>query len=346
MNPIPSLFAAALLLSLSACKEPDAAAPARPATLVQDWVAVATAPDQAREYSGEVRARHEWSAAFRIGGKLVERTVETGERVHAGQVLARLDATDVQLQAQAAATRLQQAEREMARARQLQQQGFISQAALDARESALQGALTEAGVAGHTAAYATLTAERDGVVAEVKAEAGQVVGAGQPVLRLAAAGGREVVIFIPENRHADLKPGMAAGVILWADGDERHFDGTLRSLSAAADASRSFEARVALKSAPDNLPLGLTARVRFLSAAQGQWYLVPAGAVFQQGDRPAVWRIGADNKLTLVPVTVAEWRDDGAWVTAGLNDGDRIVRAGVHKLSAGEAVRLATGAAQ
>lgn len=335
----------ALTIILAACGK-EAAPPVKTERPVLTQIVGAVAGDTGHVYSGEIRARHETALGFRIGGKIVERLVDAGAVVKAGQVLARLDAADAGLQASAALTQFQLAEADAKRYRELRSKGFVSQSALDAKEAAYKAAAAQTGLARNQSAYTTLHADHDGVVAAVLAEAGQVVSAGQPVLRLAQDGGREVAIAIPETQFAGLEIGAPADVTLWSDKSEAaHFSGRLRELAPAADpGSRTYPARVALGGANARAALGMTAQVRFTDDSKRDKLIVPLSAIFQQGDQAAVWIVAADNSVSLRQVQVAAYRDDGAVIAGGVAAGERIVSAGVHKLSAGEKIRVIEGA--
>lgn len=330
------MFAAALLAACS--KEPP---PPAPPKLVRTLVVGVADADAARAYSGEVRARHETPLGFRVGGKITARLVDAGARVKAGQPLARLDAADAALQAAQAEANRTLAEADARRFRDLRARNFVSQAALDAKETALKAADAQAGLAQNQSAYTTLTADHDGVVAAVLAEPGQVVTSGQPVLRVARDGEREVAIALPEGAVGGLAPGAAAEIGLWSAGGKT-YRGRLRELAPAADpATRTYAARVTVLDPDAALALGMTASVRFAAPAAPATPVVPLAALYQQGGEPAVWVVGADQTVTLRKVRVAAYTDAGAAVAAGLSPGERIVAAGVHKLSAGEKVRLA-----
>jgi RND family efflux transporter MFP subunit len=307
--------------------------------MVKSLVVDAGTLPSGREYSGEVRARYEVPLSFRVAGKILERPVDTGQRVAAGRLLARLDAADLQLQLAQAKSQQGLALAEAARYRELRRQNFVSAAALDAKETALTAAEAQAGIAANQSAYARLTAERAGVVAAILAEPGQVVSAGQPVLRLALDGEREVAISLPESALAHVRVGMPVAVSLWSDG--RRYQGRVRELSAAADpATRTFAARITILDIDAAAPLGMTASVLFPDQRQ-KAVVVPTSAIFQQGDRPAVWLVGADGTVALRPVVVGSLTDAGAVIAEGLTPGERIVAAGVHKLTPGQAVRIA-----
>jgi RND family efflux transporter MFP subunit len=327
------LFAAAL--GLAACGSPP------PPPAVPPYVKTVVAGEQpsasASSYSGEVRARHETTLAFRVGGKIMERLVDVGAVVKAGQPLARLDPSDLTLQAGQAEAQRALAEADAKRYRDLRAKNFISQSALDARETTLQTANAQAALARNQSAYGILRADKAGAIAQVLAEPGQVVAPGQGVFRLAEAGEIEVAITVPESRLRGLKPGVPAEISFW--NGQKPLRGRLRELSPVADpATRTYAARVSLLDTDQGVALGMTATVRFALDASDV-LTVPRTAIFQQGQQPAVWVIGADDSVSLRPVTVTGYQDAGATIASGLKAGERIVAAGVHKLTAGEKVR-------
>ena len=303
--------------------------------------------DDGNVFSGEIRARYETQLGFRIGGKIIERLVDAGARVKPGQVLARLDPADSSLQASSAQAQYQLALEDATRYRELRSKHFVSQSALDAKEAALKAASAQAGLAGNQTLYTVLRADHAGVIAATLADVGQVVSAGQPVFRLAQDGEREVAISIPETQFAKLKIGMPADVALWAAAEKNagaHISGRLRELVPVADpASRTYAARVSLSGDGARAELGMTAQVRFKSRDKRDRMIVPLTAIFQQGDQAAVWIVAADRSVSLRKVEVAAYRDNGAVIASGLAAGERIVSAGVHKLNAGEKIRIVEG---
>ena len=345
-----AMAVAALLLG--ACSPPPVEqAQARAVRVVEQTGAADGGP--VRIYAGEVRARHETDVAFRIGGKLVARTVQVGDRVRRGDVLARLDPQDVRLAAGAAAAQLAAAEAdlalaraELARAEELHARAFISASALDGRRSALQAAeaavraaRAQADSAGNQASYADLLADHDAVVLNTYQEAGAVLAAGQPVLRLARPETREVLIHVPESRIAGLAPGAPATVRPWAR-PERSFEAVVRELAPAADAAtRSFAVRVSVPQADDSLPLGATASVAFAMEETGGLQL-PLSALTQVDGRPAIWLVDTDDRVRPLPVQIDEYREDVVIVRVALPAGARVVAGGVHKLVEGETVRV------
>jgi membrane fusion protein, multidrug efflux system len=340
MNNKILVFTLATLLA--ACGDQSATPPesVRPALTV---VVGAVATDRGNVYSGEIHARYETVLGFRIGGKIIERLVDVGAQVKKGQLLARLDAADTGLKQNAADAQYRLANEELKCYRELRAKGLISQSALDAKETELKAAAAEVGLARNQAAYTSLLADRDGVISATYAEVGQVVTAGQPVVRIAQLGEREVSITIPESRYASVTVGMPAEIeLVAANSGVRVLHGHVREISPAADsASHTYPARVAFDTTDDKIALGMTARVKLRESNKQDEnsYLIPLSAIFQKGDQAAVWIVAKDHSVSLRPVVIAAYRDDGALISSGISAGERIVSAGVHKLTAGEKVR-------
>lgn len=336
---------------LAACSAPPAEEPPPPAVLVRT-VDTAQADSGMRVYTGEVRARIETDLGFRIGGKLVERRVDVGATVTTGQILAVLDAEDARLAARAAAASVAAAVADLALARseferstELRRREFISESALDASRTAMQAAearlhqaRAQADTAENQTEYTRLIATADGVVTSVTAEAGQVVAAGQVVVRIAQPGEREVLIHLPESRVGALAVGAAALVRPWAD-VERSYPGRVREVAPAADsATRSYAVRVAVPAADEGLKLGATASVAFAGKEEAG-VLLPLPAVTRIDGQARVWVVDEASTVRPLKVELGAFREDGVLVTAGLPSSARVVVAGVNKLLEGSKVR-------
>lgn len=344
-------LAAGLLAGCGVEKEPPA--PPRP---VQSMVVGEAKDPVLAVYSGEVRARHETALSFRVPGKVMARSAEVGMRVKAGQELARLDPTDQTLGANAANAQLAAAQADLTlakaevdRYRGLLAKGFVSQAAFDLKKATFEAAEAkvsalgaQAGVSRNQAGYTILRSDHDGVISQVLVEPGQVVAAGQNVLRLAREAEKEVAINIPESRMSEMRRIGRAEVVLWAkDAGGRMFQGKLRELSPMADpATRTFPARVSIVGADQTVLLGMTANVSFLAENSTASITLPLTALFQKDGKPAIWIVGKDGKVTLRPVALADFGEDGVHISEGLKSGERVVTAGVHMLVQGEQVTL------
>jgi RND family efflux transporter MFP subunit len=286
---------------------------------------------------------------FRVGGKVVQRLVDPGQHVRRGQVLMRIDATDLQLEASASRDQVRSAEAqaaqataEEARQRRLLDAGAVSRSAYDAAlaasesaQASVAAARSGARQAGNQAGYGTLVADADGVVTEVLAQPGQVVAPGAVVVRLARAGNREAAVTIPETQLANLpRTGQA-----YLYGSTTPISAQLREVAGVADPlTRTFDARFVLSQS--ELPLGSTVTVE-LPRATTDKIQVPLTALHDPGSGPGVWVV-RDNKVRFRQVQVDRLGEEAASIAAGsLSAGDRIVTLGANQLREGEAVRMA-----
>jgi len=340
------------VLLLAGCGKGEAPAPPPPPALVVH-PAHAQGPGMAT-FPGEVRARQESELAFRVGGHMVKRLVDAGERVHRGQVLAELDPADLALQARSAQAQYESAQADLARARddyqryaKLVDQQLVSRSTFDAQTAAFKAAQNQAeaarasfDVARNQAGYAQLLAPADGVIASRQAEAGQVVAAGQTVFTLAADGAREIAINLPESGVPHFAVGQPAQIELWNHPGER-LQGTIREIAPAADSqTRTYATRVALApEAVDAVALGQSARV-YLAAADQTGLILPLSAI-QRGaaDAASVWVVDpANGKVRAQPVRIGNYASEQVLVLSGVGANDWVVAAGGHLLREGEQV--------
>jgi len=307
------------------------------------------------EYAAEIRARIESRLGFRVAGKLIQRQAEAGQRVQAGQVLAQIDPQDYQLAAQAAQAQLAAAQTqrdlsqaELRRFEGLRAQNFISSVELERREAAFKAAdaslaqaRAQAQAQTNQAAYARLQATTSGVVTGVEAEVGQVVTAGQPVVRLAHDGPRDAVFAVPEQAVMAFKPGQAMQAVLTSTGQV--LKGHVREVGASADpVTRTFTIKLALD-ASEKLPLGATVNVQAgsLKGAQAPVIKLPTSALRQEGAGTAVWVLD-ETAMTVrsQPVQVGTVDGNQVVIASGLQPGQKVVAAGVHVLTAGQKVTV------
>lgn len=356
-----SMLVAGLLAMLAGCSKPaEVAAPVRPALA---YKVTANSGVDADVYPGEIRARREADHAFRIGGKMVTRLVEQGNTVRRGQALAQLDPMDVKLGAEAAVagvkaadTEFTYADAEYKRYKDLFNKGFVSQSALDqklnaanAAKARLDSAKAQSNVSSNQAGYATLTAEQDGVVTQVMVEAGQVVAAGQAVMRIANPAEKELLISAPESKIGDFRKLGAAAVptrdlrIATSSQPDKYYPAKVREVSGAADpVTRTYAVRLSIPRADENVQLGMSAFAVFVGANEVEALAVPLSALYVKNNTTGVWQIDKDGKVSLKPVTVVQYRETAALIKGGIKAGDLIVAAGVHKLLEGEIVKPIT----
>jgi RND family efflux transporter MFP subunit len=307
------------------------------------------------EYAGEVRPRVESRLGFRVGGKLVARPVEVGQRVQAGQMLAKVDPQDLKLASDAlraqlavTATNRDLAASDFKRYQGLKEQNFISAAELERREALFKAAQAQFdqaqaqfAVQSNQAGYANLVADVSGVVTGVFAEAGQVVLAGVPIVQVAQDGPRDVVFAVPEDKLSALKLGSEVAVQVWAS--KTVIKGLVRELAASADpVTRTFTVKVALP-ANDALALGSTVSVlpKGLQHSGFQVIKLPTSALRQEGQATAVWLLDMASmtvKSQIVQVATADGNE--VVIASGLQPGMQVVVAGVHVLAPGQRVSL------
>ena len=342
---------------LAGCsKATSSADPRTQAPLVQvGIVKMSTRPE--RSFTGIVAARVQSDLGFRVPGKILERLVDTGQTVKRGQPLMRIDPKDLGLamrareEAVAAANaRMRQTSQEELRYRDLVANGAVSKSAYDkvkadadSANAELNAAKAQADVARNETSYAVLFADADGVVVETLAEPGQVVAAGQVVVRVAHAGRREAIIELPET----VRPAIGSTGRATLYGSGQIGSAQLRQLSdAASRQTRTFEARYVLAGPLADAPLGATVAIQLSDGQLDRALQVPIGAIFDSGKGPGVWFVeGETPRVTWRAVKIARLSDEAAVVAGELKAGDRIVALGAHLLREGEPVRLDSEAA-
>jgi len=360
MNVRRAIVPLAAALLLGACQRPEAPAyeDVRP---VRTLVAGRSAGSVDATYSGELVARYESQLGFRVAGKVAARLVEVGSVVKRGQPLLRLNPEQEALnlvaanaEADAAKSRVAQARIDLQRTEQLLAKQFASRAefdqqklTLDQAEAQLRGALAQRDAIANQRDYTVLQADRDGVVTAIAAEAGQVVSAGQPVVKVAADGEREVAISIPESRVDELRQARSLQVSIWAQPD-RTWIGTLRELAPAADSvTRTYAARIAIRE-PDAklMRLGMTATVAVKDVEGSSAIRLPLTAIVDKAGQRQVWVVDPkSSQVALRTVGVGSPQDDHVLVLSGLQGGETVVIAGVHMLQPGQRVKVPTAPA-
>lgn len=350
----PALIAV-LLVALAACSKP-AVAP-EPVRAVRTLTVTAGPAGGTVDYAAEVRARVESRLGFRVGGKMVSRPVGLGDNVKAGQVLASLDPQDLRLGQEAARSSVRSASAnhdqslaDFKRFKELRDQGFISTAELERRETALksaqaqlQQAQAQAGVQTNQAGYSNLLADVSGVVTAVEAEPGAVLSAGATVLRLAQNGPRDVVFSVPEDQVGVLRSlqgrAEALQVRVWG-AEAAPIAATVREVAAAADpATRTFVVKADIGAAA--VRLGQTASVSIALPAVPGVIKLPLAAVFEHQGKSSVWLLDkATMTVRTQAIQVAGAEGNQVLVAGGLSPGQQVVSAGVHVLTPGQRVAL------
>jgi len=312
---------------------------------------------QQYKYAGEISPRNEAVLAFRIGGKMLTRTVEVGDKVKRGTEIARLDPKDLYLetdsvksQIQAAQANHELAKSELERYRVLLEKKFISPAEMERRTNTVKVATANKDTlkarlysVHQQISYTVLRADKAGVVTAVEAEPGEVLATGQSVVRIAPTKEVEAVISVPENRLNELKMAKQVEVTLWADPGRRYL-GKVREVSPLADpATRTFRAKIAIEQPDEHITFGMTASVTLIGDVSREIF-VPVSSLYHHKDSNAVWVVDTKKEVVrLVPITVSGFDNERVSVSAGLASGDYVVTKGIHKLHDGQKVRLIAG---
>jgi RND family efflux transporter MFP subunit len=308
--------------------------------------------------TGHLRARDEVNLAFRIGGRIIQRTLDVGDKVEAGQTVALLD-PEVERNARdsakadlaAARAALDQSEAFHRRQKKLLDDRVISpneydvalrqlktsKAQLDATEARLKSAEEQL-------SYTELKSNAAGVITEKGAEVGEVVPAGKMILKVAQQSGRDGVFDVPAQA---IRDGLSLGdqVEVWlADNPEIKAVGKIREISPQADpVTRNYQVKVELADPPAGMFLGATVVGRVKLKADSL-IEVPSSALTMVQEKPAIWVVDAkDQSVHRREVTIARHTPDSVIVTDGLESGERVVTAGVQTLHEGQAVKLLGG---
>lgn len=343
--------AAATVLSLSSPHAGPMSDPRQNAPLVRVAMA-APVKGAERAFTGRIEARVQSNLGFRVPGKIIERLVDVGQQVKAGQPLMRIDDTDLRLAltakrnaAAAARAVVVQATADEKRYAALLKGGLAAtpqryeqaKAALDTAQAQLDAALAEADVAENEATYSTLNAGSDGTVVATLGEPGQVVTAGQTVVQLAHTGPREAVVALPETIRPVLGSEAKASVY---GSDAGPSTAHLRLISDAADSqTRTYEARYVLDGAAAAAPLGSTVTITIVNNDRQAAVSVPIGAVLDDGSRTGVWVLDRNSStVRFTPVMIKRLSGETAAVT-GIELGTEVVALGAHLLKDGAPIR-------
>ena len=350
-NCILALTIAAL--SFAGCESAHESDPRTGIQCVQVATVQSAGPSE-RAFTGVVTARVQSNLGFRVPGKVIQRLVNTGDFVRRGQALMEIDRNDLALAIAAknaavasAKARAIQTAADEGRYRALLDAGVVTRqsydqikAATDTARAEVRQAEAEAQVANNEGGYSVLTADADGVVTDTLAEPGQVVAAGQIVVKLAHDGPREAAVYLPET----IRPVLGSIVRATLYGETAGVPARLRQLSDAADSdTRTFEARYVLEGVDAKAPLGATVTIELPSGTQAaDPSKVPIASIIDRGNGPGVWALNSKTStVSFRPVKVLSLGDEDAVVADGVTPGEEVVALGAHLLSDGQHVRLA-----
>jgi RND family efflux transporter MFP subunit len=350
---VAGLSAFALLALLTACKpveepEPEPIRPVRVTTVERQE------GGETVSLTGQVEAREEVNLSFRVGGRMIERSVNVGDRVRAGQVVARLESDtprnalrSARAELTAVRARLVEAQNNFERHRSLLDRGFITRAMFDQAEQAYRTARAQVdsvqahvNIAETQLGYADLIAASSGTVTARRAEPGEVVAAGQTIVQLAREGGRDAVFDVPARVIQTAPANAEIAVVLSSDPKVRT-TGRVREVAPQADpVTRTFKVRIGLNDPPAAMRLGSTV-TGSVQLGAGPGIEIPASALTSANQRPAVWVLDpASNTVSLRNIEVLRYGLARVAVAEGLQPGDIVVTAGVQTLRPGQQVRL------
>ena len=342
----------ASVLTLPACQKEEKAA----ATVVRPVRTVTVQLHEGGEkvsLTGEIQPRYEADIGFRVNGKILERPVDVGTEVKKGDLLARLDPQQYRQDLEVAKSEVVAAEAEVTRSRaqeyrqrELLKNGHTTRVHYDqalktfrTAQAQLDAARAKEIQASENFGYTELRADHDGVITVVGANAGQVVSAGQMVVRLARPEEREAVFNVAEGafKNASKDPTVEVDLV---SNPEIKTVGKVRYVSPQADPeTRTYTVRVALPEAPPQMRLGANV-IGSVTLQQIETVTIPGSALFQKDGKPAVWLVEKDSTVRLKPIIVQRYQGDAVVVGDGLAEGDIVVTAGVQKLLPGQKVAL------
>lgn len=349
--------AAVLALGLAACKsEPEAEGKAKAAIRPVVSVLVEPRREQVIGFSGTIQPRFQTDRGFRVLGRLISRHADVGDSVAPGQVLAQIDPVLLDLAVRGSEADLAKAQAQLANAtasegriRALFEKQVANQAdfdnakqALEAATAGVQQAQANLAKAVEQRSYATLVADEAGVVTSVNAEIGQTVAAGQKVMTIARTDAREAVVDIPDFTARTMNQSDLFSVRLQAD-PSVVAAGKLREIAPQADqATRTRRVKITLDQAAEAFRLGATVTVLPTSRSEAEPMAeLPASAILDRDGQTRVWLIDTQTKtVRSLQVHLAERDERKARIIGQLPAGARIVAAGVHSLSEGQAVKI------
>jgi RND family efflux transporter MFP subunit len=347
------VLAALLAVPLAGCGEEEVRGP-EPVRPVRVVTVEMGSGGETISVTGQVQAEEEVNLAFRVGGRMTERPVNVGDRVEAGQVIARLERDPAENQLRQARAALESARGQLTKTRadfgrqqSLLSSGFTTRVRYDQARQAMVAAQAQfddararLDIAEDNVGYTELTVDAGGFVTARGAEPGEVVTAGQMIVRVARERGRDAVFDVPERIIRAASADDPIDVALASDPSARAI-ARVREVSPQADpVTRTFQVRAGLDDPPEALRLGSTV-IGSVKLAARPGIVVPPSALTKAGAEPAVWVVDRESMtVSLRPVQVGQFALDNVTIAEGLKEGELVVTAGVQVLRPGQKVRL------
>ncbi|WP_296186206.1 efflux RND transporter periplasmic adaptor subunit [Pseudomonas sp. UBA1879] len=308
--------------------------------------------------TGDIQARIQTQLSFRVGGKIIQRMVDVGDRVTAKQVLAKLDPKDLQTNVDSAnaavaaeQARVKQTAAAFVRQEKLLPKGYTSkseydsaQAQLRGSQSALKAAQAQLANAREQLGYTALVADAPGIITARQAEVGQVVQATMPIFSLARDGERDAVFNVYESLFVNPPTDQPVEVTL-LDNPQVKATGKVREVTPAVSAQTgTLQVKIALQTLPQGMQLGSVVSAALSVPAKQSvelpWSALTKGLGDQLG-QPAVWVVDDQNKVSLRGVTVGRYLTGKVIIVDGLKNDEKVVVAGNQLLHPDMKVELA-----
>jgi RND family efflux transporter MFP subunit len=305
-----------------------------------------------RSFPANVVANQGSYLAFRVNGELMEFPVRAGQDVKKGQLLAKLDPEDFELQYEQRKAQFKLASSQLARVKSLYQKSIASKSEYDEAVANEQVAESALKIAKTNLVNSELRAPFDGTIAKVFVKNYENIAAKQNILRLETRDMMDVVIQVPEKLIARVKKQLDYHPNVIFDGyPDKSYELSIKEWDTQADpATLSYKVVFTLPVPKDfNLLAGMTGhvyidRTKVTNISHSQIF-VPVEAVFSEQTMPTnknafVWLFNPDTKqIAKHAVSVGKMRAQTIEITNGLNGGETIVAAGVHHLKEGLKVR-------
>ncbi len=361
MRTEASLIVLAVAASMAGCTEADSRKSADPRPVRSVTVVPKPIQNELRAV-GDIKPRYETDTAFRVSGKVVARLVDVGATVKQGDILARLDTQDFENKLKSAASDIAAAEAALieargseARLRHLLASGHATRANyevalknLRSGEAKLDSAKAAMAMARDQLEYTSLRADFDGTVTAVSIEVGSIVNIGQTAMRIARPADRDAVFAMPEAAFGKQQGRALPKVVVTLLSNQAvQAEGVVREISPVADSTtRTFQVRVTLKDPPDAMRFGASVAGRAIEMSPPV-VVLPSASLFDRSGSPAVWVVDqASGVVTLKNIVIERYEADHVIVARGLDRGDVVVTAGVHRLRENQIVKLAGRAGQ
>ena len=334
-----TLVGAALLAACGSEKKPQEAETTVPVRVLVVNPVAGVASDT---YVGTVEEKSGTMLSFEVAGSIRTLSVDAGQKVHRGQVLAVLDETTLKQAYEAARATLKQAEDAARRFEPLHAQGTITDLQWVEVQTKLDQAKAAEGIARKQLAHCVLRAPFSGVVSSRSADPGMTVLPGQPVMKLVTIDHVQVKISVPEKEIPQIRTGQEARFTVPALGGAA-FGGKVTEKGIAANPlSHTYEVKISLPNPQGQLLPGMVCSVSLDEREAGTTQLViPASAVQLDTDgRRFVW-IVKDGTASCRFIEAGRLTgEDSVVISSGLKPGDRVITSGAQKVSDGMKVKV------